>query len=160
MTAPIEDVSNLPGREVRDQAETEVGEITDVYATEDGFPMWVAVQTKAGIGKGPRVFIPLARLKEEDGELRRSYGKSHILKAPEVDVEDSISAECGYALRTYYRIGTADQELWSDNKGYRPLTTRAARRQTYGQPAKWFDANSSMPPSRESSSSLPRLSPA
>ena len=33
-------------------------------------PMWMTVQTKAGIGHGPRVFVPLARLKEENGELR------------------------------------------------------------------------------------------
>ena len=121
MTAPIEDVSKLPGRKVSDQAQTELGEITDIYAMESGFPMWVAVQTKAGIGHGPRVFIPLARLKEEDGELRVPYSKSHILEAPEPEAEESISEECDHALRTYYGIGAADQELWSNNKGYAAL---------------------------------------
>jgi hypothetical protein len=29
MTAPIEDVSSLPGRKVSDQQEVEIGEITD-----------------------------------------------------------------------------------------------------------------------------------
>jgi hypothetical protein len=106
--------TRLPGRKIM------LGEITDVYATESGFPMWVAVQTKAGIGHGPRVFIPLARLKEENGELRAPYSKSHILESPEVDAEDSISEECDHALRTY-GIGAADQELWSDNKGYATL---------------------------------------
>jgi hypothetical protein len=121
MAAPIDDVSKLPGRKVSDQAQTELGQITDVYAMESGFPMWVAVQTKAGIGRGPRVFVPLARLKEENGELRVPYSKSHILESPEVDAEDSISEECDHALRTYYGIGAADQELWSDNKGYATL---------------------------------------
>jgi hypothetical protein len=55
-----------------------------------------------GIGHGPRVFIPLARLKEESGELRVPYSKSHILDAPEVDAGDRISEDCDHALRTYY----------------------------------------------------------
>lgn len=126
MTAPVEDVSSLPGRKVSDQQEVEIGEITDIYAMESGFPMWVSVQTKAGIGHGPRVLIPLARLKEEDGQLRVPYSKSHILEAPEVDAEDSISEECDLALRTYYGIGAADQELWSDNKGYATLVSHEA----------------------------------
>jgi len=63
MTAPIEDVSSLPGRKISDQAETELGVISDVYAMDNAFPMWVAIQTKAGVGHGPRVFISLARLK-------------------------------------------------------------------------------------------------
>ena len=121
MAAPIEDVSKLPGRKVSDQAQTELGQITDVYAMESGFPMWVAVQTKAGIGRGPRVFVPLARLKEENGELLVPYSKAHILESPEVDAEDSISEECDHALRTYYGIGAAAEELWSDNKGYATL---------------------------------------
>jgi len=121
VAAPIEDVSKLPGRKVSDQGQTELGQITDVYAMESGFPMWVAVQTKAGIGHGPRVFVPLARLKEENGELRVPYGKAHILESPEVDAEDSISEEWDHALRTYYGIGAADQELSSDNKGYATL---------------------------------------
>lgn len=126
MTAPIEDVTRLPGRKVSDQAETKLGEITDVYVMESGFPMWVAVQTKAGIGKGPRVFIPLARLKEEDGELRVPYSKSHILEAPEIEADECISEECDLALRSYYGIGAADQELWSDNKGYATLVPEEA----------------------------------
>jgi len=121
MTAAIEDARSLPGRTVHDQQAVEVGEVTGIFATDSGFPMWVAVQTKAGMGRGPTVFIPLARLKEEDGELRVPYSKSHILEAPEADAEDRISEECDHALRTYYSIGAADQELWSDNKGYATL---------------------------------------
>lgn len=60
----------------------------------------MAVDTKAGIGIGPRVFIPLAGLEEEDGELRVPYSKSHILDALEVEAEDSISEECDQALRS------------------------------------------------------------
>ena len=38
MGAPIEDVTKLSGRKVSDQAQTELGQITDVYAMESGFP--------------------------------------------------------------------------------------------------------------------------
>jgi hypothetical protein len=65
--------SKLPCRKVSDQARTELGAITDVYAMESGFPMWVTVQTKAGIGHGPPVFVPLARLKEENGEQQGTH---------------------------------------------------------------------------------------
>jgi PRC-barrel domain len=121
MTAPIEDVSSLPGKKISDQEEVEIGEVKDVYATDDGFPMWVAVETGAGIGDKRTVFVPLARLKDEDGELRVPYSKSHILESPEVDVDDHISEECDQTLRGFYAIGVADQELWTDNKSYATL---------------------------------------
>ena len=67
------------------------------------------------------MFVPLARLKEANGELRVPHGKAHVLESPEVDAEDSISEEGDHARRTCYGIGAADQELWSDNKGYATL---------------------------------------
>ncbi len=45
---------------------------------------------------------------------------------PEVEAEDGISEECDRALRSYYGIGAADQELWSDNKGYATLVSDEA----------------------------------
>jgi hypothetical protein len=48
--------------------------------------------------------------------------------SPEVDAENSISEECDHALRTYYGIRAADQELWSDNKGYATLVPDEAGR--------------------------------
>jgi hypothetical protein len=118
MTAPIEDVSSLPGKKVSDQEEVPIGEIKEIYATEDGFPMWIAVQTGSGMADKRTVFIPLARLKDEDGKLRVPYSKSHIVEGPEVDGDDGISPECDLQLRGYYGIGTGDQEMRSDNKGY------------------------------------------
>ena len=69
MTAPIADVNSLPGKKISDQAENPVGEVKDIYAT-DGYPMWVTVELASGIAKRRTVFIPLARIKDEDGELR------------------------------------------------------------------------------------------
>ena len=120
MTAPIEDVSSLQGKKISDQAENPIGEVKQIYAT-DGYPMWVAVEMKSGIGDKRIVFIPLARIKDEDGELRVPYSKQRIGDAPEVDDSDGISAECDRQLRDYYGIDTGDQELRADNKSYATL---------------------------------------
>jgi hypothetical protein len=121
MTAPIEDVSSLPGKKISDQAENPIGEVKEIYAT-DGYPMWVAVEMSSGFNKRT-VFIPLARIKEEDGELRVPYSKQRIGEAPEVEGGDGdgISVECDRTLRDYYGVDTGDQELRSDNKSYATL---------------------------------------
>jgi hypothetical protein len=123
MTAPIEDVSSLPGRTITDQKETPIGEVKEIYLMEDGFPMWVAVEMSSDEAETRIVVIPLARLKEEDGELRVPYSKQRIGEAPEVDGEQGISEECDQKLRGFYGIGTGDQEMWSDNKSYAALVS-------------------------------------
>lgn len=120
MTAPIEDVSSLPGKKISDQAENPIGEVKEIYAT-DGYPMWVAVELSSGLGDKRMVMIPLARIKDEDGELRVPYSKQRIGEAPEVDPGDGISVECDRQLRDYYGIDTGDHELRSDNKSYAAL---------------------------------------
>jgi hypothetical protein len=121
MTEPIEDVSSLPGRKVSDHEETPIGEVKKIYAMDDGFPMWVAVESRTGIGETRTSLIPLARLKDEGDDLRVPYSKSHILEAPQIDADDELSAECDQELRRYYGIGAGDQELWSDNKSFATL---------------------------------------
>ncbi len=120
MTAPIEDVSTLPGKKISDQAENPLGKVKEIYAT-DGYPMWVAVELSSGLAKQRTVFIPLARIKDEDGELMVPYSLQRIGDAPEVDESDGISAECDRQLRDYYGIDTGDQELRADNKSYATL---------------------------------------
>lgn len=120
MTAPIEDVSSLPGKKISDQAESTIGEVKEIYATDDGYPMWVAVEMSTGIGGGRTALIPLARIKDENGELRVPYSKQRIGEAPEIDGEE-ISAECDRKLRDYYGIDAGDQELRQDNKSYATL---------------------------------------
>jgi hypothetical protein len=120
MTTPIEDVSSLPGKKISDQTESPLGKVKEIYAT-DGYPMWVAVEMSSGLAKKRTVFIPLARIKDEDGELRVPYSAQRIGDAPEVDDSDGISAECDRNLRDYYGIDTGDQELRADNKSYATL---------------------------------------
>ncbi len=122
MTAPIEDVSSLPGKKVSDQEENPIGEVKEIYAMEgDGDPMWVTVEASFGMGDKRTIFIPLARLKEEDGELRVPYSKGHIQNTPEVDGQDGISEECDRKLRDHFGIDRADQELRADNMSYATL---------------------------------------
>ncbi len=119
MTAPIEDVSSLPGKKVSDQQKVKIGTVKEIYARDDGFPMWIALETRDGaLADKQAAFIPLARLKDEDGELLVPYTKNHVLGAPEIDYSDGLSEEADHMLRDYYGIGHGDQELWSDNKGY------------------------------------------
>ena len=67
------------------------------------------------------VLIPIARLKDEDGDIGVPYSKARIGESPEVDTSDGVSAESDRELRGYYGIGTGDQELWADNKSYATL---------------------------------------
>jgi hypothetical protein len=120
MTSAIEDVSSLPGKKISDQAEAPIGKVKEIYAT-DGYPMWVSVEMSSGIANKRTVFVPLARIKDEDGELRVPYSAQRIGDAPEVDDSGEISAECDRKLRDYYGIDTGDQEMRSDNKSYATL---------------------------------------
>jgi PRC-barrel domain len=123
MTASIEDVSSLPGQTIVDQMDNPIGKITGIYAMEDGYPMWVAVDASTGLAGKRSVLIPLARIKDDDGRLHVPYSKQHILEAPEVEGEEELSAERDHELRGYYGIDTGDQELRDDNKSYAALVS-------------------------------------
>jgi hypothetical protein len=121
VTAAIEDVSRLPGKTIRDQNETPIGKVADIYAIDgDGEPMWVTVEARFDAEKRT-VFVPLARIKVERDELEVPYTKEHVGRAPEVDGSEGISPECERELRDHYGIDTGDQELRSDNKSYATL---------------------------------------
>ena len=124
MTAPIEDVSSLPGKKVSDQEGTSIGKVKEIYATDgDGQPMWVELEGSFGSGEKRTVLIPLARLKDEDGDIAAPYSKGRIGESPEVDTSEGISVESDRELRGYYGIGTGDQELRADNKSYATLVS-------------------------------------
>jgi len=122
MSAPIEDVTSLPGQKVTDQDGSTIGEIKEIYALDgDGEPMWVTLEASFGLGDKRTKFIPLARLKDEDGALRVPYSKNHIENTPEIDASDGISPECDRQLRDHFGIDRADQELRADNNSYATL---------------------------------------
>jgi hypothetical protein len=126
VTAPIEDVSSLPGKKVSDQEGSSIGKVKEIYAAGgDGQPMWVEIEGSFGTREKRTVLIPLARLKDEGGAIGVPYSKNRIGDCPDVDTSDGVSAESDRELRGYYGIGTGDQELRSDNKSYATLVTDA-----------------------------------
>jgi hypothetical protein len=112
--SPIDDVSGLPGKTVFDQLGQKVGVVHEIY-TQDGDPMWVTVEASTGLAKDRLVFIPLARLKEEEGEIRAPYSTQHLNESPEVEAGDELSEEDDRSLRAYYSVGIGDAELRTDN---------------------------------------------
>jgi hypothetical protein len=119
MASAIEDVSSLPGEAVSDQDGMEIGKIKRLYSIgEDNSVMWVTVETAVGIGNRRELFVPLARLKHEDDELRVPYSAEHIQAAPEIEAGEELSERDDQALRAYYSVGLADQELRTDNDSY------------------------------------------
>jgi PRC-barrel domain len=123
MTSAIEDVRALPGKKVLDQMGQTIGKIKEIYADGgDGEPTWVTVEAQGGgLGAKQTVFIPLARLKQEDDKLGVPYSADHIENAPEIESTDELSAEDERRLRDHYGIDRGDQELRSDNKSYATL---------------------------------------
>lgn len=121
MTEAIEDVSELPGKTVTDQEENPIGEIKEIYAADGEEPAWVGVEAKFGMNDKRMVLIPLARLKDEHGELRVPYSKEHIKNTPQLESDGEIDEEMGRKLRDHFGIDAADQELREDNDGYATL---------------------------------------
>jgi hypothetical protein len=120
MTAgPIEEPQELPGRMVFDQIGRKLGEVEQLYAPGgEGDPMWATVQTSIGMFRHRLVFVPLARLKEEGGEVQAPYSKQYVQGAPEVSPGDQLAAEDDRRLRDYYGIDRGDEELRTDNVTY------------------------------------------
>jgi hypothetical protein len=112
--SPIEDIPGLAGKTVFDQLGRKLGEACDIYA-QDGEPMWVTVKSSTGLTTDRLVFIPLARLKEEDGQVRVPYTAEHLNESPEVEANEELSEEDDYSLRVYYSVGIGDRELRSNN---------------------------------------------
>jgi sporulation protein YlmC with PRC-barrel domain len=114
---PIEDVGSLPGKKITDQQGQEVGKVCEIYE-QDGEPMWVTVKSSTGMASDRVVFIPLARLKQEDEEIRVPYPVQHIQDSPEVSPEGELSEEQDRELRNYYSVDLGDEELRENNNSY------------------------------------------
>ena len=118
MASAIEDVSALKGETVWGH-DGKIGKVKRLYATGDGGAvMWVTIELSLDIGSKREAFVPLARLKQEDDELRVPYTSGHIQSAPEVEPGEELSEPNDRALRDYYSIGLGDQELRTDNDSY------------------------------------------
>ena len=117
MASPVEDPGSMREKKLMDQVGNEIGQVCEIYE-QDGEPMWVAVKADTGMATDRLVFIPLARIKEEDGELRVPYSSQHLNDSPEVESDDELSEEEEHALRAYYSVSIGDGELRTDNESY------------------------------------------
>ena len=144
MASAIEDVSSLPGETVNDQDGRKLGEVKEIYGVgDDETPMWVTVESATGLGRSRLIFVPLARIKKQDDEIRVPYSFDHIHDSPEVEPGGELSEEDDRALRAYYAIGAADQELVENAQSY------ASQVPDDDSPARKIDASSAEGPVRE-----------
>jgi hypothetical protein len=119
VASAIDDVRSLPGETVADQDGLKIGKVKSLYAINGGESvMWVTLETSTGLGQSREVFVPLARLKHEQDQIRVPYSVQHIQSAPEIEAEAELSESDDRALRDYYSIDLADQELRTDNDSY------------------------------------------
>lgn len=122
MASAIEDVNGLPGETVSDQEGRRIGKVKEIYGIgEDKTPMWVTIESSTGIGKSRILFVPIARLKQEADEIRVPYSFQHIQSAPEIEPGDELSEHDDRALRDFYAIDLADQELRAQSASYAGL---------------------------------------
>jgi hypothetical protein len=111
MAERIENAAELAGASVQDQDGANVGEIRAVYGVgEEQQPMWVTVESSLTAATRRELFLPLARLKREDGQLRVPYSKRHLHDSPEVSASGELSGEDDRRLRDFYAIDLADTE--------------------------------------------------
>ncbi len=119
MSSAIEDPTALCGETLHDYDGGRIGQIVELYGMgEDAEPMWVTVAISTGLGRDRKVFLPLARIKHERGQVRAPYDAQHLLASPEVEPSDELAKADDLALRNYYAIDLADQEVRTDNESY------------------------------------------
>jgi sporulation protein YlmC with PRC-barrel domain len=142
MASAIEDVNSLAGETVNDQDGRKIGTVREIYCVGDSdAPMWVTVESSTGLTRSRLVFIPIARLKREGGQVRVPYSFQHLQSAPEVEANDELSQDDDRVLRDYYAIGLGDQEIRSDNESYASLVPDG------DQPAKKVEGEAGAPES-------------
>jgi hypothetical protein len=119
MASAIDDPTQLPGQTLHGQDGEKVGEVKQVFGIGDGEePMWVTVEIETGLTRNRLVFVPVARIKNERDEVRVPYTAQHLLDSPEVETDGELSEQDDRALRNYYAIDLADEELRTDQDTY------------------------------------------
>jgi hypothetical protein len=105
VAAPIQDPTELAGRTVYDQLGNKLGKVQRVYAPGGGDePKWVTVEVSLGLASDRLVFVPLARLKEEDGEVQVPYSTQRLRDAPEVEPGEELAPEDEDRLAGFYGL--------------------------------------------------------
>jgi len=119
MAAPIEEPEELAGEDIYDQIGEKIGSVEQLYAGGgDGPPSWVGIKISTGLFGRELVLVPLARLKQEQGQVRVPYSRQHLLDAPEVEAEDGLSEEEAEQLSDYFAVARGDQPAEDNPDSY------------------------------------------
>jgi hypothetical protein len=150
MASAIEDVSGLPGETVCDQEGLRIGKVKEIYGIGDQqAPMWVTIESSTGLGRSRALFVPIARLKQEAGEIRVPYSLQHVQSSPQVEPGDELSDQDDRALRDFYAVGLGDQEIRANHRSYAGLVPdgEGPARKVEGDPGKPQSGEIDAPPS-------------
>jgi hypothetical protein len=119
MATPIEEPEELAGADVYDQMGEQLGSVKRLYgAGGEGAPSWVGIDVFTGMIGRQLVLVPLARLKQEDGQVRVPYTKQHLMDAPDLDAEDGLSEKDEERLNDYYAVARGDQPAEDNPDSY------------------------------------------
>jgi uncharacterized protein (TIGR02271 family) len=96
------------GRTLVDRDGDKIGSIGDVYLdTDTGRPEWIAVTT--GLFGSKVSFVPIAEARDDGGDVRVPYEKSHVKDSPNVDADGALSHEEEERLYRHYGLEYADR---------------------------------------------------
>ena len=90
--------------------------------------MYVTVDASIGMSSSRVVFIPLARIKEEKGELLVPYSSNHLQDAPEIEPGDEVSEEDDATLRAFTESTGATRKSGPTTRRTQTRSPRATNR--------------------------------
>lgn len=119
MAEPVAEPDKLAGVEVFGHEGEKLGKIEQIYGPEgQDTPSWFGLEVSTGMAATRCVLVPLARLKQEDGQVRVPYSRQHLLEAPEVAKDGTVSEEDDAALRDFYALSRGDQPAQDSPDSY------------------------------------------
>jgi len=96
----INNINDLAGADVYDDADAKIGTVGQVYVDADQNPVWVTVRT--GLFGSSESFAPLTDARYDGGAVRVAHEKAFVKDAPRIAADGQLSAEEEDALYAYY----------------------------------------------------------
>ena len=123
----LQDVQTWRGRDLYDNDNEKIGEITDIYLDrQSGEPEWLAVKT--GLFGTNVSFVPIAQASATEDHVTVPYEKSQVKDAPNAKADGELSPEEERRLYEHYGRDFGDFDYDSDDaRGMRTGTDREMR---------------------------------
>ncbi|MEU8818952.1 PRC and DUF2382 domain-containing protein [Actinoplanes sp. NPDC048796] len=110
MAISREDLDNLSGAEVYDNADRRLGPVGQIYLDpHGGEPLWVTVRT--GALTFQESFVPLRGARLDAGRLRVAVGEALVRAAPMVDTDGPLEYADADRLQAHYGSPTSDDAM-------------------------------------------------